>query len=106
MAEITITKENFEEEVLKSPIPVLVDFWASWCGQCRMLSPIIGEIAAKYAGRIKVGKVNTDDQPELSMAYRINAIPAVMLFKDGQVADSFVGYMPQENVEEFVNNWV
>ena len=106
MAEITITKNNFEEEVLKSDVPVLVDFWASWCGPCRMLSPIIGEIAAKYAGRIKVGKVNTDEEPELSNAFRRNAIPAVMLFKDGQAADSFVGYMPLESVEEFVKNWI
>ena len=106
MAEITITKDNFEEEVLKSDVPVLVDFWASWCGPCRMLSPIIGEIASKYAGRLKVGKVNTDEEPELSNAFRINAIPAVMLFKDGQAADSFVGYMPTESVEEFVNNWL
>ena len=106
MAEITITKEDFEKEVLNSDIPVLVDFWASWCGPCRMLAPTLSAIAVKYEGKLKVGKVNTDEQPELSMAYRINAIPAVMLFKDGQLADSFVGYMPQENIEEFVNNWV
>ena len=81
MAEITITAENFEAEVLKSDIPVLVDFWATWCGPCQMIGPVISEIAEEYAGKIKVGKVNVDEQMALAMQYQVASIPTLILFK-------------------------
>lgn len=96
--EIELTKENFEQEVLKSELPVLVDFWASWCGPCKMLAPIVEEIAGEYDGRAKVGKVNVDEQPELAAAFRVNSIPTVMAFKGGEVTDVSVGYCPKEHL--------
>ncbi len=82
---------NFDQEVLKSSEPVLVDFWAEWCGPCRMLAPTIEKIAGDYVGKVKVGKVDTDSNRDISMKYQINAIPTVILFKDGQIAQKFVG---------------
>ncbi len=99
MAEITITQSNFEEEVLKSKIPVLVDFWASWCGPCRMLAPIVEEIAVENEGVIKVGKVNVDEEPALASRYGINSIPSVLLFKNGELSGSSIGYVPKERLE-------
>jgi thioredoxin 1 len=85
------TDQNFEEQVLKSTQPVLVDFWAEWCMPCRMLAPTIEKIATDYAGKVKVGKVDTDANREISIKYGISAIPTVILFKNGQVAQKFVG---------------
>jgi len=99
MAEITITQSNFEEEVLKSDIPVLVDFWASWCGPCRMLAPIVEEIAVENEGVVKVGKVNVDEEPALASRYGINSIPSVLLFKNGELSGSSIGYVPKERLE-------
>ena len=99
MAELTITKSNFENEVLKSELPVLLDFWASWCGPCKMLSPIISQIAEKYEGKVKVGKVNVDDEPELANAFRVSSIPMVVVMKNGKVVNSSVGYRPLEQIE-------
>lgn len=99
MAEITLTEVNFENEVLKSDKPVLVDFWASWCGPCRMLSPVISELAEEYEGRVKVGKVNVDEQQELAMKYRVASIPTVILFKDGQPVQTSVGVRPKAQLE-------
>jgi len=98
MAEITITAENFEAEVLKSDIPVLVDFWATWCGPCQMIGPVISEIAEEYAGRIKVGKVNVDEQMALAMQYQVASIPTLILFKNGEVAKRTMGAQPKENL--------
>ena len=98
MAEIVLNSENFETEVLKSDVPVLVDFWAEWCGPCRMLAPIVAEIAEEYAGKIKVGKVNVDEQPVLADMYKISAIPAILLFKNGAVAGRSVGYRPKADL--------
>ncbi len=98
MAEITITKENFEVEVMKSDKPVLIDFWAPWCGPCKMLSPIITEIAKEYDGKVKVGKVNVDEQSELSSAFRVASIPTVIVMKKGKVTNTSVGYRPKEQI--------
>ena len=96
--EVTITKNNFEAEVLRSEIPVLVDFWATWCGPCRMLAPVISEIAEEYAGTVKVGKVNVDEEPELDMQVRVDSIPTVMLFKEGRLVNTTVGFRPKEQI--------
>lgn len=98
MAEITLTKDNFEQEVLKSDIPVLVDFWAVWCGPCQMLAPTIAELAEEYEGKVKVGKVNVDEEPELSQQYGIMSIPTLIYFKDGQVAEQTMGVQPKESI--------
>ncbi len=97
--EITLTKDNFKKEVLDSELPVLVDFWASWCGPCKMLAPTIAQIAEENTGKVKVGKVNVDEQEELSREYGILSIPTVMLFKDGKVEKTSIGLVPKENLE-------
>ncbi len=104
MAEIKVTKDNFEKEVLGSDIPVLVDFWATWCGPCRMLGPVIEEIAKENEGRVKVGKVNVDEEPELSAQFRISSIPTVIVFKNGKAVDTMVGFRPKEEVLAFLAN--
>ena len=98
MAKITLTSANFEAEVLKSDIPVLVDFWASWCGPCKMLSPIIAEIAEEYDGKVKVGKVNVDDEPALANMFGIESIPTVMVFKEGKITGTSLGYRPKDQI--------
>ena len=98
MAEIVITEKNFEEEVIKSDIPVLLDFWASWCGPCMMLSPIVAEIAEEYSGKVKVGKINVDEEMNLAGAFRVSSIPTLVVFKNGQPVTGTVGYMPKEEI--------
>ena len=99
MAEVIITKENFENEVLKSDIPVLVDFWATWCGPCRMLAPIVEEIANENEGKLKVGKIDVDQQPELAMQFRVASIPTLILFKEGKAVAQSLGYKPKAQIE-------
>ena len=96
--EIVLTKQNFDAEALKSDIPVVVDFWASWCGPCKMLAPVIADIASEYAGKVKVGKVNVDDEPELANSFRVSSIPTVVLIKDGAVAATSIGFKPKESL--------
>ena len=100
--EIELTSGNFESEVLKSDRPVLVDFWAPWCGPCRMLAPVLAQIAEEKAGVLKVGKVNVDESPELAAKYGIASIPAVFLFRNGEVVNQSVGFMQKPELERFV----
>lgn len=100
--EVVITTENFETEVLKSDLPVLVDFWATWCGPCRMIAPVIEEIAKDYQGKMKVGKVNVDEQGDLAVKYGISSIPTLLLFKGGEVVKKTLGYMPKDAVVKFI----
>ena len=101
MAVITITKENFETEVLKSAQPVLLDFWAAWCGPCRMLSPIVDEVAEERTD-VKVGKVNVDEQMELAMRFQVSSIPMLVVFKDGKAIAKSVGYRPKSEIAAMV----
>ncbi len=96
MAELKITKDNFTAEVLESDIPVLVDFWATWCGPCMMLAPTIEELASDLEGKAKVGKVNVDEEAELANMFRIQSIPTVMIFKKGELTDTLVGLRPKD----------
>lgn len=97
MAVITLTKENFEEEVIRSDKPVLVDFWASWCGPCKMLSPVVDEIADE-TDTIKVGKINVDEQPELARQFQVMSIPTLVVMKDGKAVQKSVGAIPKEAI--------
>jgi len=88
---VTLTQESFASEVLQSPMPVLVDFWAEWCGPCKMIAPVLDELAGEYAGRAKIGKVNIDDHQELATRYGVRAIPTLLMFQKGQVVEQLVG---------------
>ena len=102
MSVIVINKDNFEQEVLQSDKPVLIDFWASWCGPCRMFSPTIDAIAEEYAGKIKVGKLNVDDEGSIAAQYHVASIPTIILFKNGEAVNRSVGAIPKEAVEEMI----
>ena len=101
--ELVLTKDNFEQEVLQSELPVLVDFWATWCGPCRMIAPAVEEIANERAGIFKVGKVNVDDEGPLAMQFGIQSIPTLLLFKDGKLIDSAVGYRTKEQLDAWLD---
>jgi thioredoxin 1 len=100
---LTLTQDNFAKEVLESPQPVLVDFWAEWCGPCKMLAPILDELAQEYDGRLRIGKVNIDEHQELAAQYGIRSIPTLLLFKQGQVADQIVGLRSKKELKGSVD---
>ena len=104
MSEINLINQNFEEEVLKSKIPVLVDFFATWCGPCKMIAPVIAELAEKYEGKVKVGKVNVDEENELAMKYQISSIPTLVLFKEGKIINIKVGLSSKSEIENMINS--
>ena len=88
---VTLTQENFSQEVLQSPKPVLVDFWAEWCGPCKMIAPLLDELATEYDGKVKIGKINTDEQQQLATQYGVRSIPTLLFFKNGQIVNQMVG---------------
>ncbi len=104
MAELEITKNNFTDEVMNSDIPVLLDFWATWCGPCRMISPIVKELAEEYSGKLKVGKVNVDEEAELASAFGITSIPTIVLIKNGKTVSSSIGFMTKDQLVKMINN--
>lgn len=101
-----ITQATFEADVLQNDLPVLVDFWAPWCGPCRMVSGIVDQVAQDYQGRVKVVKVNTDEQPAIASQYGIRSIPTLIVFKDGQVVDQVVGAVPKTTLAQTLDKYV
>lgn len=101
---IELTDDNFDAEVVQSDVPVLVDFWAAWCGPCRMLAPTIDAIAVQYGGKAKVGKLDTDTNPASAQKYGISALPTVLVFKGGEVVDKIVGLQPKQRFEQALAN--
>ena len=99
-----ITNETFDAEVLKSETPILVDFWAPWCGPCRMVAPVLEEVSEKMNGKIKFAKLNTDQNPEIAQQYQIMAIPSLIIFKEGKEIKRMVGFHPQDKLEKLLNN--
>jgi thioredoxin 1 len=101
---LAVGESNFEAEVLQSGVPVLIDFWAPWCGPCRMIAPIVEQLATEFAGKIKVAKLNVDESPNLAATYGVSSIPTVMIFKGGDVVDSFIGVQPKPRLQQAIND--
>lgn len=100
--EITLTKENFDNEVLHSDKTVLVDFWASWCGPCKMIAPTVARIAEDYADTVKVGKINVDEEPELAALFNVESIPTLMVFRNGKPDGVMIGFRPRSDIEKLI----
>ena len=100
---VELTDANFEQEVLEEKVPVLVDFWAEWCGPCRIVGPVVEKLAEQYAGRVKVGKLNVDSNPKYATEYRVTGIPTMHPFKDGKVVDTVVGAVPEEHLRKMLD---
>jgi thioredoxin 1 len=103
---VTLTQENFPQQVLQSQTPVLVDFWAEWCGPCKMIAPLLNELADEYEGKVKIGKVNIDEQQTIATEYGIRAIPTLLLFSNGQVADQIVGARSKRDLKNSLDRVV
>ncbi|HXY51758.1 MAG TPA: thioredoxin [Terriglobales bacterium] len=103
---VEVTDQNFDQDVLKSDKPVLVDFWATWCGPCRAIAPIVDELAHEYEGKVKVGKMDVDGNMATPMRYNVRSIPTLLVFKDGQVKDQIVGYVPKEQIQKLLDKHV
>lgn len=103
MADLILTDQTFDQEVLQAKEPVLVDFWATWCGPCKIVDPVIHELAGEYEGKLKVGKLDVDANPESSQKYNVMSIPTIMLFKDGQPVKFVIGAQPKENFKKAID---
>jgi thioredoxin 1 len=103
---IIFTKENFQKEVLESEMPVLVDFWATWCAPCRALGPIIEEIAQEFEGKFKIGKLNVDENEEIAQAYQIFSVPTLIIFKQGQKIDEKIGALPKQDIVDWLKKYL
>ena len=106
MSEVIVTDDNFESEVLKSDIPVLVDFWAQWCMPCKMIAPILAEIAEEFDGKVKIAKIDVDAAPKLAQEYKVISIPTLKIFKDGEVVNEFVGAGSRDNIVELFSPYL
>jgi thioredoxin 1 len=104
MSTVAVTDATFDAEVRNSPIPVVVDFWAEWCGPCKMIGPALEELSASYAGKVKIAKVNVDENPDLPMQFGVRGIPALFLFKDGQVVSNKIGAAPKAALKNWIDS--
>ncbi|QQS36875.1 MAG: thioredoxin [Ignavibacteriales bacterium] len=103
MKPVTITDDNFESEVLNSSEPVLIDFWATWCGPCKMIAPIVEELAGEYQGKAKIGKLDVDENQQTSIKYGVRSIPTILIFKDGKLKDTIIGAVPKPQIVSKLN---
>lgn len=104
--EVHLTTENFNDEVNQTPMPVLVDFWAPWCGPCQMISPVVEQLAKDYSGKLKVCKLNVDEAPEIATRFAVMSIPALIIFKEGKIMEKRIGAMGRKDMEKFVQPYV